>query len=285
MIATGVIAIPVIALCIFLLKLPEMERQIGQIQDTKDRITTQNELYKTILQIAGGAVLIAGFYFTWKTIHVTQEGQITDRFNKAVDHLGQDNMSVRLGGIYALARIASDSEKDAQTVVQIFTAFIRDATANSSLPVPAQDVRSILALLGSGEWGSEAIKDLSGCGLQGLELKDADLRNWVFIDADLSEANLERSRLDGANLSGAILANTYLRDCGLQGSDLQAANLGGATLRKARLQKANIFGADLDNASLYGANFDGATGAVRQQFATSLFDETTKLPEFRADLD
>jgi len=162
---------------------------------------------------------------------------------------------------------------------------VREATAASSLPVPAQDVRSILALLGSEKWASEAVKDLSGCRLHGLELKDSDLRKWIFTDADLSEANLERSRLDGAVLPGAILRNAYLRGCGLQASDLQATNLEGATLRHVRLQAANIFGTIFDNASLYGANFEGASGAVQQQFAAAIFDETTKLPEFRTDLD
>ena len=280
-----VLAIPVLVLALFLSKLPEWEQQIQKIPEAKDRIATQNELFKTILQIAGGSVLIIGFYFTWKTIHVSQEGQITDRFNKAVDHLGQANMSVRLGGIYALARIASDSEKDAPTVTQILTAFVREATASSSLIAPAQDVKSILTLLGSENWAKATPKDLSECKLHGLELKNADLKNWNFGNADLSEANLEGSLLDGATVSGANLQNAYLRKCSMKAANLTAADLAGCALRHANLESANIFGAILDSASLFSANFKNATGAVRQQFELAIYDDTTILPQFRTDLD
>lgn len=283
--ASCALLVPVAALVIFVILLPSIERELAQIPEAKDRIASQNELFKTILQIAGGSVLITGFYFTWKTIRVTQEGQITDRFNKAVDHLGQANMSIRLGGIYALARIAADSEKDASTVTQILTAYIREATASSSLPSPAQDVKSILDMLGAAPWAQETLKDISQSQLQGLELKHADLRGWNLTNVSLRETNLEHSCLDGATLAGANLSNAYLRDCSFKSANLTAADFTGAVLRHADLQEASIFGANFDGASLLQANFRGATGAIRQQFETAIIDSTTHFPEFKTDLD
>ena len=48
-----------------------------------------------------------------ETLRISQEGQITERFTKAIDQLGnKDSLAVRVGGIYALERIARDSERD-----------------------------------------------------------------------------------------------------------------------------------------------------------------------------
>lgn len=56
---------------------------------------------------------------------LTERGQVTDRFSKAVDQLGIDQLNVRLGGIYAMERIARDSSDDRQAIDEILTAFIR----------------------------------------------------------------------------------------------------------------------------------------------------------------
>jgi hypothetical protein len=44
-----------------------------------------------------------------RELSVAQEGQITDRYTKAVENLGEDAIDVRLGGVYALQRIMEDS--------------------------------------------------------------------------------------------------------------------------------------------------------------------------------
>lgn len=61
-----------------------------------------------------------------KNAEAAQDKQITERFTKAVEQLGSDNISIRLGGIYALERIANDSEKDHWTIMEVLTAFVRE---------------------------------------------------------------------------------------------------------------------------------------------------------------
>jgi hypothetical protein len=61
-----------------------------------------------------------------RTLDVTKEGQITERFTKAIEQLGSDKLAMRVGAIYALERIAKDSELDHQTIVDVLSAFIRD---------------------------------------------------------------------------------------------------------------------------------------------------------------
>ena len=64
---------------------------------------------------------------------------MTDRFTKAIEQLGSDKLDVRIGGIYALERIARDSAKDHPTVMEVLTAFIRE---HSREPWPPSDAAS-----------------------------------------------------------------------------------------------------------------------------------------------
>jgi hypothetical protein len=58
---------------------------------------------------------------------VTEQGHLTDRYAKAIEHLGSATIDVRLGGIYALERIAHDSPRvqDQATIVEVLSAFVR----------------------------------------------------------------------------------------------------------------------------------------------------------------
>lgn len=42
-----------------------------------------------------------------QTLKLTRQGQVTDRYTKAIDQLGADKLDVRIGGIYALERACS----------------------------------------------------------------------------------------------------------------------------------------------------------------------------------
>ena len=46
-----------------------------------------------------------------RTHELTEQGQVTDRYTKAIEQLGSDKLDVRIGGIYALERIARDSAR------------------------------------------------------------------------------------------------------------------------------------------------------------------------------
>jgi hypothetical protein len=88
-------------------------------------LTVQNQVRTTLLQGLGGVALLLGAYFTWRQLRIAREGQITERFTRAIDQLGHDHLDVRLGGIYALERIARDSPADRATIGEVLTAFVR----------------------------------------------------------------------------------------------------------------------------------------------------------------
>jgi hypothetical protein len=128
------LVISLLLLCFWLLlwKLPQ--RQVRYVFNVKDRVDLELKARQTMAQILGGAALLVGLYFTSQTLHVSQEGQITDRFTKAIDQLGKDSLTVRLGGIYALERIARNSESDHWTVMEVLTAFVREYSHGRSHP-------------------------------------------------------------------------------------------------------------------------------------------------------
>src|SRR5262245_23706379 len=94
--------------------------QVAGLAEPKDRLAAESAFRQTLVQLVGGMALLGGLYFTaqtlrtsQKTLQTTQQGQITERFTKAIEQLGHtQRLMVRLGGIYALERIARDSESD-----------------------------------------------------------------------------------------------------------------------------------------------------------------------------
>jgi hypothetical protein len=48
----------------------------------------RKDLILAVAQILGGTALLSGLYFTWRTtLQVNREGQITERFTRAIDPL------------------------------------------------------------------------------------------------------------------------------------------------------------------------------------------------------
>ena len=56
---------------------------------------------------------------------IAADQSIAEAFTRAITHLGDEKLEIRIGGIYALARIARDSKKDHWPIMEILTAFVR----------------------------------------------------------------------------------------------------------------------------------------------------------------
>jgi hypothetical protein len=78
--------------------------------------------------IAGlaGLAALGGLAVTARTYRLSLQGQLTDRYTKAVEQLGDDKLDIRLGAIYALERLAVDSRRDHPTVVEVLSAYVRE---------------------------------------------------------------------------------------------------------------------------------------------------------------
>jgi hypothetical protein len=271
-----------------LLSVPRWRAEARGITDVKDRVLAENEIVKNVLQSLGGVVVIIGLYFTWRNLRLTHEGQITDRFNQAVEHLGADRVEVRLGGIFALARIARDSAKDYWAVMQVLSAYVRESGRGDNQTAVAVEIQAILTLLATRELEYEPadmVIDLSGADLRQVNLRNASLDGF-----HLDDVNLEHADLSGARLQAAFLRNAKLHSAQLRGADLSAANLTSAdlrdaSLRDAKLVSANLFGARFEGTTLVGADLSSAQNMTRRQVASAIVDERTILPHFKSVTD
>ena len=223
-----------------------------------------------------------------KNAKAAQDKQITERFTKAIEILDSKNISIRLGGIFALERIAKDSKKDHWTIMEVLTAFVRENAPlkkeeihQEQLPKIPTDIQAALTVIGRRyvdqdpenqglnlQYTNLERASLSEAKLQGASLSEANLNRADLIRSKLQGASLIGANLQGASLIGANLQGASLSEANLQGAFLIGANLQGASLREAKLQGvyleanlegADLFGANLQGASLIGANLQGAS--------------------------
>jgi len=267
-------------------RIPAWLSATERIENPKERIEIQNELIKTAVQILGGIFLVSGVYFTWQNLLLTRDGQITDRFNQAIVHIGSDRLEIRLGGVYALARIARTSERDHWPAMQVLCARLREATKDRgpATPLPAE-AQAILDVLGTRSHHFETAGQLlnfTGANLAGADLSGCHFAGARFQDANLRQTNLSRGHLAGASFAGADLEEASLRGADCSEANFVASNLQHSTLRDCILRKAIVFGTNFDGASLFGTDLSGALYATREQFARALADHTTVMPEFSA---
>jgi hypothetical protein len=264
-------------------RLPHWYAAVQSISDPKDRISLENDIFKSVAGVIGGIFVLAGLYFTGRSFVLSREGQITERFSKAVEHLGSQELSIRLGGIHALARIAHDSPRDAQPIMQILCAFVRAGTANRvSAARLSIDVSAALTIITTGEKGYPL--DLTGVDLSGADLRNSKLDHANFEGSQLEGANLSYASLRKCRFRNANLANCYCRGADLEDADLAVANLNEASLREAVLRGANLFATALSGTILIRADLRGVRYATHQQFEKAVYDESTQLPEFSQDL-
>jgi uncharacterized protein YjbI with pentapeptide repeats len=273
----------------------------------KEILELRNNIRQSFIQalgvlggVIGGAVLLGGLYFTartlrisletlrvnQKTLETTQQRQITERFTKAIEQLGSENRAIRLGGIYALERIARDSEVDHWPVMEVLTAFVREQAPaqkqaeNMPEQEKAEQARKLLE-----EKGFDAFREAVFDSIQEEQLRvRADIQAVLTVlgrrtrtygkgesqRLNLQFTNLQYADLQGAQLQGAMLEGAQLQRAKMQGAQLQHALLSGAKLQRATLHHtkfeeadlkwANIEGTYLIFAELQKARLDGVRG-------------------------
>ena len=213
----------------------------------------------------------------------TEKGQRQDRLKNAIEHLGHDKDSVRLGGAYELFHLAEDTEDLRQTVLDILCAHIRQTTGESEYREahksnPSEEVQSLLTLLFVQK--HEIFKglhiNLEGGWLNGADLKDARLAKVALNRAYLRTAQLVRAQLQGAEFHEAQLQGAFLAWAELQGAFLNSAQLQGVALAEAQLQGASLAEAQLQGAQLFGTQLQGADLSKAQLQALSLSKRTCK---------
>lgn len=262
----GVVVVGVLVLAIIFIP----QWQARDISNPKDHAIIENAARLTLVQAFGGLFVFVTAYVSFQNLVATQEKQVTERFAKAIELLGNENIHVRLGGIYALERISKDSDKDYWQVMEILTAYVRERSPyppkNKAISLTT-DIQAILTVISrrgkSYGQGEENRLDLSKSNLYEANLERVNLEQANLEGVNLEEANLDRAVLRGAILMEANLKNANLEEANLEEALLVEANLenailGGAILRRAVLREVKLGEANLSSANLEEANLEGA---------------------------
>lgn len=220
---------------------------------------------------------------------LSEQGQITERFTKAIEQLAHEEVAVRLGGIYALERVAKDSGRDLATIMETLAAYVRtralwvlgedeasDWGEDAENYRPSVDVAAAIAVLGRTippdslfRTGSNVQRlDLRRVDLRGLDLPGANFSGFrfdksCFAFATLSKTIFSSAILDQAvffkaSLAGAIFTEASLPDANLEQASLVRADFSGTVMRGASLKRASLYETDLSDVFLADSDLQGA---------------------------
>ncbi|MFF8381908.1 pentapeptide repeat-containing protein [Streptomyces sp. NPDC015661] len=232
---------------------------------------------------------------TVETVELTAKGQITERYTAAVDQLGDDELAVRLGGIYALERIAQESPADQSMIMEVIAGFLREhspaqrrTTKPPRLPVAQSrsdvpfvkdpvkaDVQAAATVLGRRDTRHDQPRfrlDLTNVNLRGANLEKANFANAQIYGADftgarLSEASFRRSVLQPGEVElledhgpqGTVnFSGAVLEHADFRDALLEGAVFTGAWMTDVQMQKAYVNRSDFRGANIASGKFERA---------------------------
>lgn len=174
---------------------------------------------------------------------LAEQGQLTDRFSKAVEQLGSKEVPMQLGGIYAMERLAIDSPRDFSTIIEVLAAYVRQrsplsiCSTQTAIPVEVQSALTVIARRKDIDPNMDSIIDLHGTCLKGAvfvgtwsnadtRMPDSQVARSInietpgqfelanFTDADLSYSDISNTDFTGANFSNTRLIGFKTSDHG-----------------------------------------------------------------------
>jgi hypothetical protein len=167
----------------------------------KGRSEARQGVRTASLALLAGTLAVIGAIYTARTFALNRAGQLTDRFTRAIEQLGHKKLDVRLGGIYALERIAEDSKRDRPQVVEVLTAYVREHARRNDVS-PREQTKRVGALVPGGDWDPDtAVRPATDvqAALTVLVRRKIDRDDPGSPTMDLSYTNLRGADLRGGN--------------------------------------------------------------------------------------
>jgi hypothetical protein len=264
----------------------------------------QSSFRAALVQIAAGMAVVSGAALAWRQYVHTRREAIRqarekredfhlDLFSEALKSLSADEPGHRIGGVYALGRLAEISYSHRSACADVLSTFIRTnspwppsparpeepeimlANKGRSLRDYAPDVQTALTLLGKHtyRWHQVDYIRLRHRDLRKANLSDGHYEGVAFTETRLDGAWLERANFNGASFRGASLVN---------------ANLRGANLENCNLRAVDFTGADLEGVNMLDAKFDAETKwpngfSVQNAIYNGAVEVATSAPATSAD--
>jgi hypothetical protein len=261
-----------------------------------DRANSRLDAVRTGLAAGAGAAAAVGLMLAFRRQHHQEiatdltdrdatERRITELYTKAVEQLGSDKAPVRLGGLYALERLAQDNPAHRQTIVNVICAYLRmpfsaapptgkrESEATKAPAEPAVEAETSTVVPGETStvvpgdtWHQERQVRLTAQRILAEHLRDdraEDKRStgppsprfWPGIRLDLANATL----ID-FNLANGVMADANFRGAVFSGE----AEFDGATFSG----EAGFDGATFSEyAGFEGATFSGEAWFLEATFS------------------
>jgi uncharacterized protein YjbI with pentapeptide repeats len=208
--------------------------------------------------------------------HDSHERRITELYIKAVDQLGSERAPVRLGGLYALERLAQANPQQRQTVLDVICAYLRmpytpplEAQGSNPAQRPARQPTAAETLATSDIEHLRRREELQ-VRLTAQRVLGAHLRDEQYVGQRQSGTvpSTFWPEIDLVDLTGA-----YLIDFSLQYCKVPALQLNGATLAGESVFRETICNLALVQGATFTGHTDfrGATFAGDAYFAYSSF--------------
>ena len=211
-----------------------------------------------------------------QSAEAAESGNLQQRFNDAVGHLGNTLDSVRIGGASTLFNIALEEEALRRPIADILCVHIRSTTQSreyqeSHLEGPSIEIQSLMNLLfaerthGSAQSREEQVRefwrglqaDLSGGCFNGIVLNHAQFRDAYLLDAQFLGAYLPGAQFQSSNLSIAQFQMAHLPYACFRGANLMDTKFWDANLGKAQFQAAYLDGTHFQGVDLESVQFQG----------------------------
>ena len=185
-----------------------------------------------------------------RQVEAAQQGVLNERYQQGAEMLGSKELSVRLGGIYALQRLAKDRPDQYHIqIMQLLCAFVRHPTKHEEIEIIRNLRQDIQA----------ALYAISDCHKSQLHIESDEDYRLGLENSNMSYGVLPNLDLSKAQFLGANLSHAFLIRANLPGADLSQTNLQSTNLTYATLMDASIWSSDLTDADLRGANLCRAT--------------------------
>ena len=206
---------------------------------------------------------------------IAQQSLLNERYERGAEMLGSNVLAVRMGGIYALTRLAEDyPEQYSVQIMELFCAFARNPTESTenrnrrdteepeelARPSLRDDVQAVMTAIGGRNDMARRENfslNLEGADLGGMRLDPANLAGANLRGANLVYADLLNANLSGAELAGANLHHALMPDANLSGIRMMSANLSWVNAEHANLSDANLARVNLSHANLGWATLSG----------------------------
>ena len=193
-----------------------------------------------------------------------QRGLLNERYQKGAEMVGSAVLSVRLGGIYALQRLADEHPEQYHVqIMRLFCAFVRNPTETKAgedrrhaevapphtPPSLREDVQTVMMAIGN---RSNAHLHLESQARLQLDMRGSDLRSALLVDMKLTTPPWQASTVPP--MSEILNMHTDLSHAKLCSARLGFATLQNANLRHSCLCYARLGHADLSEAKLAGGS-------------------------------